>query len=41
MFIFFLKDQFIRSNQNEKIRFIEHDFNLYIKNRTKIDHDLE
>jgi hypothetical protein len=42
IFIFaFLKDQFIRSNQSEKLHFIEQDFNLYIQNRTKIDQELE
>ena len=37
----FLKDRFIRSNQSEKVHFLERDFHSYVQNRTKIDQDLE
>ncbi|CAF4001054.1 unnamed protein product, partial [Rotaria magnacalcarata] len=36
-----IREQFERLNQNEKTRHIEHEFDLYVNNRSKIDQDLE
>ncbi|CAF0865473.1 unnamed protein product [Rotaria sordida] len=36
-----IQEQFIRLNQNEIIRQIKNEFDLYVNNRTKIDQDLE